>query len=141
LWSLFGLNALALAGWEAAHRAGLSWLRDSWPPRLVAMAGGAMATALAIEAIFDSGASSAAAALAYVAWLAAVYAWYRRVRPDLFMLAVGLLSLIVVVAAFLSDQVLDGSDSGGFLLIGLVVIGMSAGGAVWLRSVGQEPGA
>ena len=138
LWALFGLNALALAGWEAAHRAGLEWLRDSWPPRLVAMASGAMATALAIWAIFDGGRTPVPAALAYLAWLAALYAWYRRVRPDLFMLAVGLLSLIVAVAAFLSEQLLGGSGSGGFLLIGLVVIGMSAGGAVWLRSAARE---
>ena len=38
LWGLFGLNTLALVAWEAAHRAGLLWLRDSWPPRLVAIA-------------------------------------------------------------------------------------------------------
>ena len=137
LWSLFGLNALALIGWEAAHRAGLEWLRDSWPPRLAAIASGSMATALAIWAIFDGGAWPA---LAYLAWLAAGYVWYRRVRPDLFMLAVGLLSLIVSVAVFLSHNMLGGG-SGGLLLIGLVVIGMSAGGAIWLRSAGREQSA
>jgi uncharacterized membrane protein len=137
LWALFGINALALIGWEAAHRAGLDWLRDSWPPRLVAMASGYMATSLAIWAVFDSGASSALAALAYLAWLAAFYVWYRRVRPDLFMLAVGLLSLIVSVAVLLSHNFL-GAGSGAFLAIGLVVIGMSAAGAVWLRAAGRE---
>ena len=53
------------------------------------------------------------------------------------MLAGGLLSLIVTVVAFLSQNMLGG-DAGGFLFIGLVVIGMSAGGAVWLKSAARE---
>jgi uncharacterized membrane protein len=139
LWALFGLNGLALVAWEAAHRAGLEWLRDSWPPRLVAIAGAATATALAVWAIMGGagGGPEALAVPAYVAWLAALYFWYRRRRPDLFMLAAGLLSLIVTVAALLSNNIL-GDGSGGLLLIGLVVIGMSAGGAIWLKSVARE---
>jgi uncharacterized membrane protein len=139
LWALFFLNGLALAVWEAGHRAGLDWLRDDWPPRLVALASGTAATALVVWAIVDGspGGGAAAAFLAYAAWLAVIYVWYRRVRPDLFMLAGGLLSLIVAVVVFLSQNMLGG-DAGGFLFIGLVVIGMSAGGAVWLKSAARE---
>lgn len=139
LWALFGLNSLALIAWEAAHRAGIEWLRDSWPPRLVAIGSGAFATALIVLPIMEGlrGGSEAMAVLAYVAWLATFYFWYRRQRPDLFMLAGGVLSLIVAVVAFLSRHMLGG-DSGGLLLIGLVVIGLSAGGAIWLKSVGRE---
>ena len=143
VWALFGLNTLALVLWEAAHRAGLPWLRDSWPPRLVTLASGFWATFLAAWAIVDSGGSEALrglAALAYAGWLAALYYWYRRVRPDLFMLAGGVLSLIVVVATLLSYHLLD-LGSGAFLLIGLVVIGMSAGGAIWLRAAAREQAA
>jgi uncharacterized membrane protein len=142
LWAMFALNGAALIGWEAAHRAGLSWLRDAWPPRLVAMASGTMATALMIWAIVGDGEARAAlAALAYLAWLAAFYVWYRRVRPDLFMLAVGLLSLIAAVAVFLAQHLLGGAGSAGYLVIGLTVIGLSAGGALWLKSVAREQGA
>jgi uncharacterized membrane protein len=142
LWALFVLNGLALIAWEAGHRADLAWLRDSWPPRLVAMASGAMATALMISAILGSGEAMALfSTLAYAAWLGAFYFWYRRVRPDLFMLATGLLSLIVTVATFLAQTLLGGSGSAGYLIIGLVVIGMSAGGAIWLKSAGREQGA
>lgn len=140
LWTMFALNGLALALWEAAHRAGLSWLEDSWPPRLLSIAAGIAATALVISAILGSGDSApmrVLAVLVYVAWLAVLYAWHREVRPDLFMLAGGVLSLIVAVVAFLSYHILD-AGSGAYLLIGLVVIGMSAGGAVWLRSVARE---
>jgi uncharacterized membrane protein len=140
LWALFVLNALALAAWEAGHRAGLAWLRDDWPPRLVAMAAGTMATALAVMGIMGGTGSGPLAILAYFGWLAAIYVWYRRVRPDLFMLAGGFLSLVVAVVAFLSQNML-GSAAGGFLLIGLVVIAMSAGGAIWLRSAAREQSA
>jgi uncharacterized membrane protein len=144
LWALFGLNNLALALWEAAHRLGLAWLRDSWPPRLVAIASGSAATFLVVWAILDFSSVRSSGALmvvAYLAWLGAMYFWYRRVRPDLFMLAGGVLSLVVVVTIFLSHHLLDHDAAAGFLLIGLVVIGLSAGGAVWLRSVARAQAA
>jgi len=143
LWSSFALNVVALILWEAAHRAGLAWLRDSWPPRLVSIAAGCGATALIVWAIFETDESAgmrALAALAYLSWLMAMYAWYRHVRPDLFMLAGSVLSLIVAVAVFLTHHILD-TGSGAFLLIGLVVIGMSAGGAIWLKSVARKQSA
>lgn len=143
LWTLFALNGLALILWEAAHRAGLAWLRDSWPPRLVAIAAGVGATALVAWAILETGEGAGMrilSALAYAAWLAALYGWYRHVRPDLFMLAGGVLSLIVAVAVFLSHHLLD-SGAGAYLLVGLVVIGLSAGGAIWLKTVAREQAA
>ena len=142
LWSLLALDSLALLLWEAAHRRGITWLRDSWPPRLVAVASGVAATSLLVWAIMDGGdgAGAALVPLTYFAWLGALYAWYRYVRPDLFMLAGGVLSAIVGTVFFLSKLMLSG-DGGSFLFIGLVVIGMSASGAYWLRSVAQEQGA
>lgn len=138
-WALFALNSLALIAWEAAHRVGLAWLRDSWPPRLIAIGSGFFATALGISGITDSHERFALLDLAaYLLWLGAFYFWYRRIRPDLFMLAGGLLSLIVTVTVFLGDKLLSSASEGAFLLIGLVVLGMSAGGAIWLKSVGRE---
>ncbi|HEX8258407.1 MAG TPA: DUF2157 domain-containing protein [Allosphingosinicella sp.] len=138
-WVLFAVNGLALAAWEAGRRLGLSWLRDSWTPRLVALASAGTATALISWAILDAeNGRGVLAAVAYLAWLGGLYAWYRHARPDLFMLAAGLLSLIVTVAVFLSRQMLGSDDGASFLLIGLVVIGMAAGGAVWLKSVARE---
>ncbi len=134
-WTLFALNSAALIGWEAAHRAGLPWLRDAWPPRLVAIASGGMATALSVWALVAD--ENGLGALAHLGWLAAVYHWYRNVRPDLFMLAGGVLSAIVAIVAFLSKHLID-SGGGGLLFIGMVVIGLSAAGAVWLKSVARE---
>ena len=138
LWGLFALNSVALVAWEAAHRAGIAWLQDDWPPRLAAVAGGVMATALAIWAIVDSDPARGLGAIGYAVWLASLYGWYRYVRPDLFMLAGGVLSLVVAITVFLGEHLLDNDSAGGFLFVGLVVIGMSAGGAIWLKSVARE---
>lgn len=134
MWTLLALDSLALAAWEAGHRSGIAWLRDSWPPRLAAIASGVMATGLAIWSIFDGGPGF----IGWLAWMGLAYFWYRHVRLDLFVLAGGLLSLIVTVAAFLSRFMLD-SSSGGFLFVGLAVIGMSAGGAIWLKKLARAP--
>jgi uncharacterized membrane protein len=98
-----------------------------------------MATALMIWAItdFDSG-SAMLGVLAYILWVGALYGWYRHVRPDLFMLAGGVLSLIVAVVTLLVENIVTYDSSGAFLLIGLVVIGMSAGGALWLKTLMRE---
>jgi uncharacterized membrane protein len=140
VWSLFGLNGLALAGWEAGRRLEIEWLGEDWPPRLVAIASAASATVLILWAILDwrDQASGALAGTLYLGWLACVYAWYRHVRPDLFMLAAATLSLIVSAATLLAKWVLDESAAGGFLLVGLAVIGMSAAGGLWLKSVARE---
>lgn len=132
LWILLALDGLALVAWEAGHRSGISWLAETWPPRLAAIASGAMATGLAFGSIFDGGIGL----VGWLAWIGLVYYWYRHVRIDLFMLAGGLLSLIVTVAAFLSRLMLDGG--GSFLAIGLAVIGMSAAGALWLNRLARE---
>ena len=132
LWTLLVLDSLAVAAWEAGHRSAIAWLRDTWPPRLAAIASGAMATGLALSSIFGGGPGLAG----WLAWMALAFFWYRYVRLDLFVLAGGILSLVVIVAAFLSESMLDGGA--GFLFIGLAVIGMSAGGAIWLNGLARE---
>lgn len=133
LWILLALDSLALVAWEAGHRAGIVWLGETWPPRLAAIASGTMATGLALWAIFDGGLGL----VGWLAWIGLAYFWYRHVRPDLFVLAGGLLSVIVTVAAFLSRFMLE--SGGGYLFIGLAVISMSAGGAIWLNKLVRQP--
>ena len=73
----------------------------------------------------------------WLAWLAAAYGAYRHFAKDVFVLAGGALSVIgVVVAAIIKG--LSFSDAGGFLLLGLVVIGLSALAGFWLRGVALE---
>jgi len=131
---LFALDTAALAAWELAARR-LPWLAQRWAAWLLAVGSAAAATAMALHAIFASGETGVAAAVLYPAWLVAWYLVYRRLLPELFMLAVGCLSAIVVVTGALTEHLLDWNEPGAFLLIALAVAGMAAAAAIWLRRV------
>ena len=138
LWALFAFDSLALAAWELAARR-VGWLQASWGPRLLAIASGLAITALATEAIFDWGREQSSAPLVvYPAWLAAVYGVYRRLLPDLFVLAGACLSAIVVVASFLAKNLLESNEAAGFLLIAIAVVAMGAASGWWLRQLAGE---
>lgn len=138
LWLLFGLNAAALVAWEVVARGDAAWMQGRWMPRLVAVAAGTLVTAIALWATFEWRQVSPLALPVYILWAAAMYVVYRHTLRDLFMLAGGLLSATVVVAAILTRVLGDVGRSTGSLLIGLVVVAMSAAGALWLRRVAAE---
>jgi hypothetical protein len=71
--------------------------------RMLAVGSAAAATALGLHAIFAWGEASGATAVLYPAWLGGLYLVYRRLLPDLFMLAVGCLSAIVVATGGLAS--------------------------------------
>ena len=140
LWLLFGLNTLALAAWEGLAFAGLGWLNARWAIRLVAIASGVMITTLAVWDVVDRKLADGGV-VAWLAWCGVAYAVYRRRRKDLFVLAGGALSVIVVFTAAMGRWMLQGRwESGAFLLIGMTVIGMSAVAGWWLRQVAIEEG-
>jgi len=143
LWTLFGLNTVALAAWEISA-VKVAWLRERWAPRLIATATGVMATALVMWDITDEAhdRTTTPGAIAWLAWLAIVYAVYRRRIQDVYILAGAVLSVIVVVVTFLVEQL--EMDAVEMLFVGLLVIGLSAAGGWWLRRVisetPEEPG-
>jgi uncharacterized membrane protein len=136
LWVLLGLNTLALAIWETvAVRIGH---RHEWALRILATVSGTMATALAMHFFIDWSRVSPLALVAWFAWIAAAYVVYRVVMRDVFMLAGGVLSVIVVVTSMFIRLVPGWGDAGALLVIGLVVIGLSAVGGWWLKRVVKE---
>lgn len=137
MWLLFALNTTALVAWEALARAGLDWLRARWALRLLAVASGALITALAVLALLDWKGTSPWALPLWLAWMAAAYAFYRHATRDVFVLAGGVLSAIVVIAVLLAKQ-MRFAEAGGFLFLGLVVVGLSAAGGWWLKQVANE---
>ena len=139
LWLLFAVNTAALAAMESARAAGVPWLRQRWSLDIVATASGAMATALAVMAIFELRwrPVSAFAIPAWIAWLVAAYALYRHRVRDVFVLAGGALSLLVVCTAFLIKHVL-GHAPGTYLFVALVVIGLTAAFGWWLTAIARE---
>jgi uncharacterized membrane protein AbrB (regulator of aidB expression) len=59
--------------------------------------------------------------------------------PDLFVLAGGCLSVIVVATAFLAKHLLQGrEEAAAFLLIAMAVIAMAAVCGWWLKRVARE---
>jgi uncharacterized membrane protein len=139
LWVLFFMNTAALLVWDGLAWRGIRWLRARWAARIIATASGGMITTLALFAVLDDGHARAAPMGMWLAWLAGAYYIYRRLIPDLYVLAGGVLSIIIVVTALLVRFFArTGMDDISFLLIGLAVIGMSALGGWWLRKLASE---
>ncbi|RBP36071.1 putative membrane protein DUF2157 [Roseimicrobium gellanilyticum] len=137
MWVLFGFNTIALAVWEGLAAAGVTWLRERWAMRVMAVASGYLATSLAMHDILDSPRGFPGGLIAWFAWMVVSFCVYRYVVKDLFVLAGGLLSLIlVVVTAILKETRFD--SAAVFLVIGLIVIGISAAGGWWLKQVASE---
>lgn len=139
LWTLFLLNTLVLCLWEYAAWRPIVWLDQRWPRRVLAVAGGGLITTLCVWAILEFRSHSTWALLGYPLWLAALYAVYRRWSLDIFVLAGGVLSVIIVVTAWLGDLLLSsGESAASLLIIGLLIIGLSAAGGFWLKTVARE---
>lgn len=136
MWVLFALDGAALLAWEVAARS-IEWLRSRWAPRLIATLAAALATALAMLAILDREAAAWIDSALWLAWAAGTYTVYRRVVNDVYMLALGALSVIVVSATFVAKQ-MEFREAGSFLFMGLFVIALSAAAGYWLRRVAEQ---
>lgn len=139
LWTFFIFNTAILSLWEVAAQRRFSWLSERWPLRVLAVASGSLMTTLTVWSILDFRSFGAAGPVVYLLWLAAAYFVYRHVYTDVFVLAGGVLSVIIVVTTVLAKSMLNhGGHAGSFLVIGLAVIGLSAVGGWWLKSVALE---
>jgi uncharacterized membrane protein len=141
---LFAVNAGALAGWEAGQLRGVAWMQGRWMPRLLALVALGIIVQPVFELIFDQGQAFGGRRL----WLwpgtglyaagVALSLWCYRQRPrDVLVLAMVLLSVILVVGALLM-RAADGAFT-GFLLAGLVVVGLGAAAARWLIHLANAP--
>ncbi len=77
--------------------------------------------------------------LCYLLFATALSAWYWRLKPDIPVFGLLLFSAIAFSTALLAKG-LDGAD--GFFVVNLLalyVIGCSAGAAIWLKRLLQEP--
>lgn len=140
---LFALNTVALAGWEVGQWRKVAWMQERWLPRLLALAALWTIVQPVFELIFAGGSVGAARS----GWLwtgAGLYGasvafslWHYRQRPrDVLVLAMVLLSVILVLGALLIRVV--GDAFAGFLLAGLLVVGLAAAAARWLIRLANE---
>lgn len=133
LWVLFALNTVALVAWEIVAARGA---HERWAVRILATASGGLVTALAIYSVAEFRGDKGLGLMAWAVYFAGVYVVYRHMVLDFYVLAGGVLSLIVVVTTWLAMHLMKSGDpSGALLLISLVVIGLSGAGGWWLRKV------
>ena len=137
IWLLFTFNTLALIVWESLTPF-FHYLSEQWATRLLALASGITITWLVLFAIFETNSNQALSCLMWLGWLMSVYLVYRKLKPDLFMLAGGCLSAIVVIVTFMGKHLLDDGDASAFLLLAIVIIGLGTGAAIWLKNIHQE---
>jgi uncharacterized membrane protein len=138
LWTLVLVNAGALALWEIGRRRSWRAFEADWALRVVAAASGVAATIAGIDAIVDSRAAAPALGVAWLLWLAGLWVGFRMRRVDVFVLAVGLGSTVVVAALFLGKHLFASAGFLSPLLVGAVVIGIAAGGIVLLKDIARE---
>ncbi|WP_201542449.1 DUF2157 domain-containing protein [Psychrobacter faecalis] len=108
-----------------------------WSAYVVGLLSTFFITYLAIVTVFDIG-DIWATLVATIVWLGwcgfMLWQFYQR-RPDLLMLTYFSFSIITVVMFWVGKWLLDDFDAGGFLVLALLLIGMSSAAVVWLRKV------
>jgi uncharacterized membrane protein len=137
-WLLLLTNTAAWVLWELASQR-FAWLVSAWAVRLLATASGTVMSMLVLHSIFEPSKGVVLHWLVYITWLAGVYAVYRRMRPDLFMLAGACLSLIVCITTLVAKLMLERSDAAGIMLfLAMLVVVEAAVAAIWLKRVHAE---
>jgi len=137
LWSLLAINLTAEVLWEIGQARGIEWL-SRWGARIIGTVTGTVTTTMGVMVVVGFHEIHEASILAYLAWVVSIYLYHRRLVFDVFLLSGVVLSLISVTTAALMKYLLRYSDVFGFLLIGFLIIGMSAAGAWWIRSLVKE---
>ena len=136
---VFVLNASALLLWEALARRNVSWMRGRTLPRVVSLFALAPVLFSGLVLIVGLESSSRWNGLALV--LFGAFAWislqYFRFRVhDLFILTVCVLGGITIVTTFVAR--FSGGGFGIAFVLAALVVGQTAGAAVWLRNVAQQ---
>jgi len=134
LLDLVGLAAFEWAGMRFAE------LRTRWLPRYCALLALSFGTFAALLYLMDGGREDNGAGCVIYFLMIAGGAWfYQRGRRDLFPLAFGVLSLIIVVTGWLVRHLFDSNNwFGSMTLLAALVIGTSIGATLWLRDLNRK---
>ena len=110
-----------------------------WSTYVVGLLSTFFMTYLAIITVFDNG-NIWATLITIIVWLGwcgfMFWQFYQR-RIDLLMLTYLSFSIITVVMFWVGKWLLDGFDAGGFLILALLLIGMSSSAVMWLRKIAR----
>ena len=108
-----------------------------WSTYIVGLFSTFFMTYLAIVTVFESGNMWATliAILVWLGWCGFMFWQFYQRHIDLLMLTYLSFSIIVVVMFWAGKWLLDGFDAAGFLILALLLIGMSSSAVMWLRKV------
>jgi uncharacterized membrane protein len=136
------VHAAAVCAWEWQHARPASWLADTWGPRLVAASGFGLLlipSVLLIVDVAEAGPLAAVGLVFLVVSAAAAFAYYQRVRRDLFMLtAVAGTAFVLVTTAIGRVLIVEALGIGAFLLMTMIIVGEIGLVVAWLRRVHRE---
>ena len=110
-----------------------------WSTYVVGLLSTFFMTYLAIVTVFDSGNiwATLIAIIVWLGWCGFMFWHFYQRRIDLLMLTYLSFSIITVVMFWVGKWLLDGFDAGGFLILALLLIGMSSSAVMWLRKVAR----
>ncbi len=139
LWITTLINGTALIIWELL-KGRQNWLNENWATRVVAFATGLPLTFLVINTIFDRHQSFSIVYLLWAVAMVVIYVVYRKLKPDVFMLAMACLSGIGVILSFAGHTLFETLDleMGAFLLLAILVITLGGSSAIWLKNIYKE---
>ena len=137
LWLTFLFNTFVLVVWEFLA-INWRWLAERWAIRLVAAGSGVPMTLLVLFTILENRIFDDISGLVWGLWLVIMYFIYRKISPDLFMLAGICLSGIIVTVTFLGNYLVEIEHAGVLLFLSLLVSVMGAKAAYWLKTVHKE---
>ncbi len=108
-----------------------------WSTYIVGLLSTYFITHLAIIPIFvdDRILATLSALLLWAGWCAFIYWRFYQRQVSLLMLTYLCFSIITVVMFWVARLLLDDFDAGGFLVLALLLIGMSSAAVMWLRGV------
>jgi uncharacterized membrane protein len=137
---VFALNVIALIAWEHGTNRDVGWVQGRTYPRVMAFV--AFSTVLIPTVVMAIGASlaergyiGAISPVLYIAASAIGFSYYRFRRPDLLILTMCVFGAILVLTALFVRFLVN--DSGGILILAMLLIGQVAGAAYWLRNISR----
>ncbi|KAA0913420.1 DUF2157 domain-containing protein [Psychrobacter sp. ANT_WB68] len=110
-----------------------------WSTYVVGLSSTFFMTYLAIVTVFENGNiwATLISVIVWLGWCGFIFWQFRQRRTDLLMLTYLSFSLIIVVMFWVGRWLLDDFNAAGFLLLALLLIGMSSTAVMWLRKVSR----
>ncbi|MBF0275459.1 MAG: DUF2157 domain-containing protein, partial [Nitrospinae bacterium] len=137
LWVVFFVNTCILILWEIISKK-LRWLAEGWVVRVIAVTSGFSITWLVLNTILDSKEFNVTPLLVWILFIISMYWVYRKIQPDLFMLAGCCLSGIIIIVSLAGNYLFETWDGGEEFLLALLVIGLGSSSAYWLKKLHKE---